>query len=198
MMKLLGLRGVWGVAGKLWWGGGGVVLTHNFKFNMRMYLWWSLCTLYLQVRVIVGDSGLCCYICYVFQALINSLVCCLIFLMFFKIKCCWLHDIKYCSNNPSLTFDRDGGVSWVKSESCIWTAATETDHTVVRWLLSEHQCWQISLRRAKLPMINICLLLMGWCLHVVIYSLFEQSVFGRSDLMSRWKVCILISTKVHW
>ena len=27
------------------------------------YLWWSLCTLYLhvcQVRVAVGDSGLCC------------------------------------------------------------------------------------------------------------------------------------------
>ena len=31
-----------------------------------MYLWWSLCTLYLhafQVRVIVGDSGLCCSTC---------------------------------------------------------------------------------------------------------------------------------------
>ena len=30
---------------------------------LRMYLWWSLCTLYLlacQVRVIVGDTGLCC------------------------------------------------------------------------------------------------------------------------------------------
>ena len=29
----------------------------------RTYLWWSLCTLYLhacQVRVTVGDSGLCC------------------------------------------------------------------------------------------------------------------------------------------
>ena len=29
----------------------------------QMYLWWSLCTLYLhtcQVRVTVGDSGLCC------------------------------------------------------------------------------------------------------------------------------------------
>ena len=63
------------VAGK-WGGGGRVVLTHNFKFNMRMSLWWSLCTLYLQVRVILGDSGLCCYICYVFQALINSLVGC--------------------------------------------------------------------------------------------------------------------------
>ena len=28
-----------------------------------MYLWWSLCTLYLhacQVRVIIGESGLCC------------------------------------------------------------------------------------------------------------------------------------------
>ena len=30
---------------------------------LRMYLWWSLCTLFLlacQVRVAVGDSGLCC------------------------------------------------------------------------------------------------------------------------------------------
>ena len=43
-----------------------------------MHLWWSLCTLYLlacQVRVTVGDSGLCCCTCYVFRALINSLVC---------------------------------------------------------------------------------------------------------------------------
>ena len=33
---------------------------------LRMYLWWSLCTLYLhacQVRVTVGDSGLCCCTC---------------------------------------------------------------------------------------------------------------------------------------
>ena len=32
----------------------------------RMYLWWSLCTLYLhacQVRGTVGDSGLCCCAC---------------------------------------------------------------------------------------------------------------------------------------
>ena len=28
-----------------------------------------------QVRVTVGDSGLCCCTCYVFRALINSLVC---------------------------------------------------------------------------------------------------------------------------
>ena len=60
----------------------------------RMYLWWSLCTLYLhafQVRVTIGDSGLftrvpgeshhrwlrslLLYLCYVFQVLINSLVC---------------------------------------------------------------------------------------------------------------------------
>ena len=43
-----------------------------------MYLWCSLCTLYLhacQVRVTVGDWGLCCYSCYVFWTLINSLVC---------------------------------------------------------------------------------------------------------------------------
>ena len=35
-------------------------------FTQRMYLWWSLCTLYLlpcQVRVTVGDSGLCCCVC---------------------------------------------------------------------------------------------------------------------------------------
>ena len=33
------------------------------KHKLRMYLWWSLCTLYLlacQVRATVGDSGLCC------------------------------------------------------------------------------------------------------------------------------------------
>ena len=33
------------------------------KQLLRMHLWWSLCTLYLhayQVRVTVGDSGLCC------------------------------------------------------------------------------------------------------------------------------------------
>ena len=32
----------------------------------RMFLWWSLCTLYLhvcQVRVIIDDSGLCCCTC---------------------------------------------------------------------------------------------------------------------------------------
>ena len=36
---------------------------HEDKMKMKMYLWWSLCTLYLhacQVRVTVGDSGLCC------------------------------------------------------------------------------------------------------------------------------------------
>ena len=35
---------------------------HLYEY-LRMYLWWSLCTLYLhacQVRVTVGDSGLCC------------------------------------------------------------------------------------------------------------------------------------------
>ena len=45
---------------------------------LRIHLWWSLCTLYLpacQVRVTVGDSGLCCCDCYdVFWVLINSLV----------------------------------------------------------------------------------------------------------------------------
>ena len=49
------------------------------KLHQRyICLWWSLCALYLhacQVRVTVGDLGLCCYTCYVFQALINSLVC---------------------------------------------------------------------------------------------------------------------------
>ena len=35
------------------------------SYILRMYLWWSLCTLYLhacEVRVTVGDSGLCCCI----------------------------------------------------------------------------------------------------------------------------------------
>ena len=33
---------------------------------LRMYLWWSLCTLHLhacQVKLTVGDSGLCCCTC---------------------------------------------------------------------------------------------------------------------------------------
>ena len=43
-----------------------------------MSLWWSLCTLYLhmcQVRVILGDSGLCCICVTPFKTLMNSLVC---------------------------------------------------------------------------------------------------------------------------
>ena len=38
----------------------------NSTILKRMYFWWSLCTLYLhacQVRVAVGDSGLCCCSC---------------------------------------------------------------------------------------------------------------------------------------
>ena len=38
---------------------------HNLPL-VPLYLWWSLCTLYLhacQVRVTVGDSGLCCCAC---------------------------------------------------------------------------------------------------------------------------------------
>ena len=37
--------------------------TTVFEAIVRIYLWWSSCTLYLlacQVRVTVGDSGLCC------------------------------------------------------------------------------------------------------------------------------------------
>ena len=32
-------------------------------WTSRIYLWWGLCTLYLLVRVTVGDSGLCCCVC---------------------------------------------------------------------------------------------------------------------------------------
>ena len=42
-----------------------VCVTGGHPF-LRMYLWWSLCTLYLhacQLRVAVGDSGLCCCAC---------------------------------------------------------------------------------------------------------------------------------------
>ena len=47
---------------------------------LRMYLWWSLCTLCLhacQVKVIVGDSVLCCCTCvtYFEHYWINSPVC---------------------------------------------------------------------------------------------------------------------------
>ena len=33
---------------------------------VKMYLWWSLCTLYTtcQVTVTVGDSGFCCSVCF--------------------------------------------------------------------------------------------------------------------------------------
>ena len=36
------------------------------SYHLRMYLWWIVCTLYLhacQVRVTVGDLGLCCCTC---------------------------------------------------------------------------------------------------------------------------------------
>ena len=39
----------------------------DLRHLQRMYLWWSLCTLYLhacQVRVTAGDSGLCCCVMY--------------------------------------------------------------------------------------------------------------------------------------
>ena len=41
-------------------------LHQRYVLNQRMYGWWSLCTLHLhacQVRVTVGDSGLCCCTC---------------------------------------------------------------------------------------------------------------------------------------
>ena len=49
--------------------------THRFskqkkKSLLRMYLLWSLCTLYLhacQVRVTVGDAGLCCCTCVAYE-----------------------------------------------------------------------------------------------------------------------------------
>ena len=53
-----------------------LIILSRYKNILWMYLGWSLCTLYLlacQVRVTVGDSGLCW--CDVFRALINSLVC---------------------------------------------------------------------------------------------------------------------------
>ena len=44
------------------------LIVTNLKQNeaQKIYLWWSLCTLYLhacQVRVTVGNSGLCCCTC---------------------------------------------------------------------------------------------------------------------------------------
>ena len=52
----------------------------NDGWGLRMYLCWSLCTLYLhacQVRVTVSDSGLSVllYLCNIFWALTDSLVC---------------------------------------------------------------------------------------------------------------------------
>ena len=43
-----------------------LVRLSEFSHRLRMYLWWSLCTLYLlacQVRVTVGDSVLCRCVC---------------------------------------------------------------------------------------------------------------------------------------
>ena len=45
----------------LWWSSCTLYL-----LDLRMYLWWSSCTLYwlaCHVRVTVGDSGLCCCVC---------------------------------------------------------------------------------------------------------------------------------------
>ena len=53
-----------------------LVFTHMPGEILRMYLWWSLCTLNLhvcQVRVTIGNPGLYCCT-HLFQALINSLV----------------------------------------------------------------------------------------------------------------------------
>ena len=44
-------------------GGGGGGGESRFVVKIKMYLWWVLCTLCLlasQVRVIVGNTGLCC------------------------------------------------------------------------------------------------------------------------------------------
>ena len=44
---------------------------------LRMYLWWSLCTLYLhacQVRATVGDSGLCCCACVLCMCTVWSVI----------------------------------------------------------------------------------------------------------------------------
>ena len=65
---------------------------------MRMYLWWSLCTLYLhacQVRVTVGDSGLCCCTCvtYFEGELTPSCVCCC---CCFTLFCCIQKDVSTC------------------------------------------------------------------------------------------------------
>ena len=49
------------------WGGGGLDISEDKKEEeKRMYLRWNSCTLYLhacQVRVTVGDTGLCCCTC---------------------------------------------------------------------------------------------------------------------------------------
>ena len=45
-------------------GTGGTNKVHTL--HQWIYLWWSLCTLYIlvcQVRVTIGDSGLCCCVC---------------------------------------------------------------------------------------------------------------------------------------
>ena len=57
----------------------GLRVNTRYINSIRGCLWWSLCTCYLlacQVRVTVGDSGLCCFcFCDVFRVQINSLVC---------------------------------------------------------------------------------------------------------------------------
>ena len=56
-----------------------------------MYLWWSLCTLYLhacQVSYRRRLGSLLLYLCYVFRALINSLVC------WFHFQFVWSDSVK--------------------------------------------------------------------------------------------------------
>ena len=50
----------------LWWCSPGALLSRVTEVVLRMYLWWSLCALYLLaclMRVTVGNSGLCCCVC---------------------------------------------------------------------------------------------------------------------------------------
>ena len=92
---------------------------------LRLYLWWSLCTLYWharQVRVTVGDSGLCSAC--VFWALINSLV-------FFN-SICVLVWFPFKNRSGGFMMDAHWITEW-------WTLTTRSQKASE--LQKRHGCW---------------------------------------------------------
>ena len=116
----------------------------------RMYLWWSLCTLYLlacQVRVTVGDSGLCFWFLRdVFRALVNSFACWLKVTPFsnrlqrFQSCCAANHFEKTVENRGQFFFQfffffGGGGVIIYDFGVCIKYHLAMNRHKIKHWLI---------------------------------------------------------------